>query len=166
MLIHKTANFEVVAADRPHVDRRDGGHIKIVPWVRVSDRTKLLPAQAFELMLLTMIVGEAMSSGLNQRGIDIGRINYQDNGNWGVFRAEGPHLHIHLYGRARSAIVQKFGDALHFPQRDTGFYDRFEPLNTEDVAAIRAQLQRLLCTPKYREYPMLKGLGQSGSPEM
>jgi len=43
-------------------------------------------------MKLTMMVGEAMATALNRRGIDIGRINYQDNGNWGVFGPEGPYL--------------------------------------------------------------------------
>ena len=43
-----------------------------------------------------------MSVGLKNRGIELGRINYQDNGNW---RQE---LHIHLYGRAKNSKYQKF----------------------------------------------------------
>jgi diadenosine tetraphosphate (Ap4A) HIT family hydrolase len=151
-LIYGTLNFSVLAHDRPHVDRADGGHIVILPKVRVKDRTYLSPSLAKELMKLTMIVGEAMATALNRRGIDIGRINYQDNGNWGVFRPEGPYLHIHLYGRAKSAKIQKYGEALHLPHRHTGFYDLFEPLNDGDIAEIHDEIERLSLTPKYQSF--------------
>lgn len=151
-LIYETLNFRVLAHDKPHVDRADGGHIIILPKVRVKDRTCLSPPLATELMKLTMIVGEAMATTLNRRGIDIGRINYQDNGNWGVSRPEGPYLHIHLYGRAKSAKIQKYGEALSLPQRQTGFYDRFESLNDGDIAEIRDEIERLSLTPKYQSF--------------
>ena len=151
-VIYETDDFTVISSERPHVDRIDGGHIKIVPKVRVRDRTQLSPELAKELMKLTMVVGEAMAIGLNNRGIDVGRINYQDNGNWGVFNPEGPYLHVHLYGRAKSAKVQKYGDALYLPHRETGFYDSFQPLDHEDVQEIRQQIERLLSTPKYRSF--------------
>jgi len=153
LFIYETQNFKVVSADQPHVDRKDGGHIKIVPKVRVCDRTELSPELAYELMLLTMLVGEAMRIGLNRRGIDIGRINYQENGNWGVFRREGPYLHIHLYGRAKSAEIQKYGDALYLPPRATGFYDGFQPLDDDDISEIRREIDRLLETEKYASIP-------------
>lgn len=151
-VIYETDDFTVISSEKPHVDRIDGGHIKIVPKVRVRDRTQLSPELAKELMKLTMVVGEAMVIGLNRRGIDVGRINYQDNGNWGVFNPEGPYLHVHLYGRAKSAKVQKYGDALYLPHRETGFYDSFQPLDHEDVQEIRKEIERLLLTPKYRSF--------------
>lgn len=149
--IFQTKNFIVEAFDQPHISRLDGGHIKIYPKVPVVDRTELSPELAIELMRLTMVAGEAMTMALNQRGIDIGRINYQDNGNWSVFSPGGPHLHIHLYGRAKSAKVQKYGDACHFPQRDTGFYDGFEPLNEGDVLAIKVEMEKIFATEKYQD---------------
>lgn len=145
-LILETENFRIFAPEKPHVDREDGGHIKIEPIVPVEDRTKLSPALAKELMKLTMVTGEAMTIALRNRGIDIGRINYQDMGNW------NPTLHVLLYGRARSAKVQKFGEAVSLPLRTTGFYDRFQPLNEEDCAAIRTEMERLLATEKYRTF--------------
>lgn len=148
-LIFKTKNFIVVAVAKPHVTRTDGGHIKIVPKIRYCDRADLPSKLAIEMAWLTMLVGEAMASGLNKRGIDIGRINYQDNGNWSVFSPEGPYLHVHLYGRAKSAKVQKYGDALNFPHRETGFYDKVEPLNEGDVGKITQEIQRLLKEKKY-----------------
>ena len=149
--IFQTKNFIVEAVEKPHVSRTDGGHIKISPKVRLVDRTQLTPELAIELMRLTMIVGEAMVTALNRRGIDVGRINYQDNGNWSVFKPEGPYLHIHLYGRAKSAKVHKWGDACYFPQRETGFYDSFEPLNDGDIGEIKKEIKEIFKQDKYQD---------------
>lgn len=151
MEIYQTENFIVEAPDAPHVTRTDGGHIKISPKIKVVDRTQLTPELAIELMRLTMIAGEAMAIALNKRGIDIGRINYQDNGNWSVLKPEGPYLHIHLYGRAKSAKINKWGDAILAPQRSTGFYDNFEPLDQEDVAAIKREIESIFSREKYSD---------------
>lgn len=148
-LIFETQNFVVEAEQQPLVSRADGGHIAISPKVRLNDRTLLAPALAIEQMYLTMLIGEAMTIGLTNRGIDIGRLNYQDNGNWGVYKPEGPFLHVHIYGRAKSAKVQKYGEACSFPFRETGFYDNFEPLNKEDIAEIQKQISLKLKTEKY-----------------
>ena len=150
-LIFHTENFLIEASDQPLVTRTDGGHITITPKDRINDRTQLSPSKAIELMYLTMITGEAMTIALKERGIDIGRINYQDNGNWGVFKPEGPYQHYHLYGRAVNAEFQKYGEACYFPFRETGFYDSFEPLNEEDIRAIRQQVQHLSLQPKYKK---------------
>lgn len=149
-LIYQTTNFLVEAPEQPLVTRTDGGHITITPIKRLADRTHLTPQLAIELMFLTMLIGEAMTEGLQLRGIDIGRINYQDNGNWGVFKPEGPYLHYHLYGRAKNAVFQKYGEACQFPFRETGFYDNFEPLNSEDIEEIKKQIRLLLKQKKYQ----------------
>jgi diadenosine tetraphosphate (Ap4A) HIT family hydrolase len=143
-LIYETPNFTVIAPEKPHIDRADGGHIIINPKVTVEDRTKLSADLAKELMKLSMVVGEAMHTVLNQRGVDIGRLNYQDNGNW------RPELHLHLYGRAKSAKIQPYGQALHFPKPEKGHYEGLEPLNAGDIDAIRAEIERLLGTEKYQ----------------
>ena len=147
--IYETLNFSVLAVDNPLVTRLDGGHIEITPKIRLDNRTLLTPKLAIEQMYLTMLIGEAMTLGLRKRGIDIGRINYQDNGNWGVFKTEGPFLHVHLYGRAKGAKIQKYGEACHFPFRETGFYDTFEPLNAGDIQEIQKQIEQLINTSKY-----------------
>ena len=82
------------------VDRGDGGHIVITPKIPVTDRQQLSAKLAIELIRLTILAGQAMTTVMNTNGVDIGRINYQDNGNWTVFRPEGSFLHVHLYGRA------------------------------------------------------------------
>jgi hypothetical protein len=94
-----------------------------------------------------------MTTVMNRHGVDIGRINYQDNGNWSVFAPEGPVLHVHLYGRAKSAKVQKYGQATFFPHRNDNpeFYARCNPLTAEDVKEIRNEIMRLLDDEKHSD---------------
>lgn len=152
-LIYQTENFIVEAPSKPHVDRNDGGHIKISPKERLVDRQALSPKLAIELMRLTMIVGEAMTKVMNERGVDIGRINYQDNGNWSVFKPEGPYLHIHLYGRAKSAKVHKYGQACYFPHINDKpeYYENFKPLNEGDIEEIKKEIELLFQSQKYTD---------------
>ena len=148
-LVFASQNFDIVTPARPHVSRSDGGHLIINPKVPVEDRTQLTREKAIELMKLTMVAGEAMKTILTQRGIEIGRINYQDNGNW---RHE---LHIHLYGRARGATIQIYGHPLAFPPTPQAFEAQManlEALGDEDIAEIRAEMVRLLETDKYRDF--------------
>lgn len=148
-LIHEARHFILKTLDQPHVSRSDGGHVVIDPKVAVEDRTRLSSEQAIELMKLTMIGGEALKNVLTRKGIAIGRINYQDNGNW---RQE---LHVHLYGRALDATLQPWGHALAFPptreafRRDMG---NLEPLREDDITELRAEIIRLLATDKYRNF--------------
>ena len=151
-LIYQTDNFTIESADQPFVSREEGGHIRIFPKIPVPDRTTLSAELAKEYMKLSMIVGEAMKVGLGKRGIDIGIINYQDMGNWRVFHPEGPTLHMHIFGRAKTATQQKYGEAVLLPQRETGFYDGFAPLDEKDIAEIRSEIERLLSTDKYRDF--------------
>jgi diadenosine tetraphosphate (Ap4A) HIT family hydrolase len=145
MIIFSSENFVVEAHQKPHIDRIDGGHIRISPKVRIRDRQELSPKLAIELMRLTIVAGKAMKSAMNKQGVDIERINYQDNGNWSVFSPEGPFFHIHLYGRAKSAKIQKYGEACYFPHKNTHpeFYKNLKPLNSKDNKAIAAEIQKI-----------------------
>ena len=149
MLIFSTRHFDVITPAQPHIARHDGGHLIINPKQVVENRTQLTCRQAMELMKLTMVCGEAMQTVMRQHGVDIGRINYQDNGNW---RHE---LHVHLYGRALAATVQIYGHPLSFPPTAAAFkaqMGNLEPLTDADVAALRAEIVRLLATDKYRDF--------------
>lgn len=152
-MIYESENFFVEAVEKPHVDRDDGGHIKIYPKTRLLDRQQLSPKQAIESMRLTIVVGQAMTKIMNEHGVDIGRINYQDNGNWTVFKPEGSYLHIHLYGRAKSAKTHKYGQACFFPHKDEQpeFYENFKPLNEEDIQDIKTEIKRLLKEEKFSD---------------
>lgn len=151
-IILETDDFVIESVEKPHVDRDDGGHIKISPKIKVIDRQHLSPNLAVKLMRLTVLVGEAMTTVMNKRGVDIGRINYQDNGNWSVFKPEGPYLHYHLYGRAKSAKYQKYGEACYFPLREKNpeYYERFKPLNEGDIKEMRKEIKKLLKSDKYQ----------------
>lgn len=39
--------------------------------------------------------------------------------------------------------TQTFGEALVFPNKDTGFYDKFEPFNADDIKEIKKQISVL-----------------------
>lgn len=148
-LIYETANFTIVTPDQPHVSRGDGGHLIINPKVIVEDRTYLSRELAIELMKLTMVAGGALKTVLTRKGIDIGRINYQDNGNW---RHE---LHVHLYGRARGAKIQRYGSPLALPPTAQAFREtmgNLEPLRADDIAELKAEIERLLASDKYRNF--------------
>ena len=147
--IHETANFYIQAANRPYVDRAEGGQLYLFPKVAVRDRTQLSPALAIEYIKLSMVAGEALVSGMARRGVDIGLVNYQDMGNWSVFKPEGPSLHMHIYGRAKTATIQRYGEAVQLPHRESGFYDDFKPLEAGDVAEIKADIDKLLRGAKY-----------------
>lgn len=99
--------FLIQSAEAPLVDRNDGGHVTIDPKFPVSTRQQLTAQQAIELMRLTLMAGEAITTVMNKHGVDIGRINYQENGNWAVFKPGGLQLHYHIwqgYKRCASAV--------------------------------------------------------------
>lgn len=150
-IFFETANFIVESHPKPFVSRTDGGHIRIrIKDETISDRTKLAPRQAIELMRLTMLVGEAMQLGMNQQGIPVVKINYEELGNW-AYKPNGgkPFLHIHIFGRASNAIKQPFPEAVSIPDRSSGFYDGFEPLTDSDEKTILTSIQNLIKGPKY-----------------
>jgi diadenosine tetraphosphate (Ap4A) HIT family hydrolase len=152
-LIYRTEFFDVVAEDHPLIDRNDGGHITINPRFRISERRELTPQQAIALMRLTIVTGQAMDRVMNLHGVDIGRINYQDNGNWAVFKPEGPQLHIHVYGRAKSAVRQPYGQACYFPHKDEQpeFYRDLKPLTRDDIEAIGLEIRRLMMRENFSD---------------
>jgi len=140
--IYETENFIVESRQRPLVSRTEGGHLHIgVKNRAITDRTKLDPEQAIELMRLSMIVGEAFETAMINRGIPIVKINYQDMGNWAFKTGEKPYLHYHIFGRASNAVKQLWPESVYLPDRNTGFYDEFEPLNDEDILEIQKQIK-------------------------
>lgn len=149
--IYETENFEVIAHLRPQICRSEGGHIKVVAKRDIEDRTKLTPEEAIDLMRTTMLVGEAMTVGMTNRGIKIIKINYQDNGNWAFKYGKKPHLHVHLYARCENSKHHPFPEAIVSLPLESGYYDSFEPLNQDDIKEIKKQIEILEKTDKYRK---------------
>lgn len=103
-------------------------------------------------MKLSMVAGEALTTVLGKQGIDIGIVNYQEMGNWSVFKPEGVTMHMHIFGRAKTATKQKYGEAVLLPRRETGFYEGFELLNDNDIKEMGIEIDRLLATDKYKSF--------------
>ena len=156
-IVYKTQNFTVKAPEVPHVPREDGGHVFIeANDPHCCDRTQLTADQAIECAWLTMLAGEAYWNVMSERGLDPYRLNYQDNGNWAFVRGEDPLFHIHIYGRARNEKHQEYGQALRFPYPTTGFYEGFQPLTDDDIAALAARMDELAASEKYGWGPNAK----------
>ena len=150
--LFSTDNFVLVTPKHPHVTRVDGGHLTINPKVKVVDRTKLSPKLATELMKFTLVVGVAFAVAMKKRGVPLERINYQDNGNWALHTKQGPHLHIHIYGRAKKPVYQVSGEALYFPNQENSYYKHTEPLNGGDLRQLKVEIKKVLATPKYKNW--------------
>ena len=136
MKIVETKNFVLGSHDAPEVSRTDGGHLVVWPKVEVEDRTKLSRDLVIEMALLTQLAGKAMVEGMAKRGVKIGRINYQDNGNW------SPRMHIHLYGRSPDATYQIYGEPIIAPRKKEDKVVQ-EALDEGDLEAIREVALRL-----------------------
>jgi diadenosine tetraphosphate (Ap4A) HIT family hydrolase len=152
-IIYTSRNFTIEAPHEPLVDRNDGGHIIIHPKIKVTDRQQLDSQQAIEMMRMTIVAGQGLKDVMTAHGVHIGRINYQDNGNWSVFDRDGPSLHVHLFGRATTARYQKYGEACHFPNKKTHpeFYRNFKPLTPLDIMAMQLQIEFLLTQPRFSD---------------
>ena len=57
-------------------------------------------------MRLSMLISEAMIEGMKNRGINIERINYQDNGNWAYLK--GTNFEGRGVKKAIFSIIIKF----------------------------------------------------------
>lgn len=150
--IYQTENFIVEAHSAPFITRTEGGHIRIkIKDASITDRTKIEPRVAIELMRLTMVVGLAFEVAMNKIGIPVIKINYHDMGNWAYKEGNLPFLHIHLFGRVADAIKQPWPESMYLPDRNTGFYEGFEPLNSDDIFAIRQEIDRIFQEDKYQD---------------
>jgi len=55
-------------------------------------------------------------------------------------------LHIHLYCRAKDAVIQKYGDPII-----SGHKEEYSPLNKEDIERIKNQLNKLFELEKFSD---------------
>ena len=149
MFIYETEHFVVEAPDKPHIPRNDGGHVKIFNKEKKQDRLLLTPLENVELAWITSLVGQAFTTVMRKNGVNIERLNYQDNGNWCYIENKLPYLHVHIYGRTFDSKTQPLPNSLKFPLRSTGFYNGFEPLTQKDVDDIKLEIEKLSKTEKF-----------------
>ncbi len=138
-IIFETKHFVIGLPDIPHIDRCDGGHIAIVCKLKEYKTLDELPLlYAEELGKLAIICGQAMKLVLKKNNVNVEVINYQINGNWSIDSGiKRDAMHLHLYGRTRESKNQVFGEALYFPNPQTGFYKNFLPITYDECCAIR-----------------------------
>lgn len=149
--IYETLNFIVESKEDPFVSREEGGHVRIrIKDKSITDRTKIKPKIAIEFIRISMIVGEALQIAMNKRGIKVIKVNYQDMGNWPWKEHKKPFLHYHIFGRVLGAKKQPFPESIYLPDRSTGFYDGFIPLNKDDNKEILKQIKLISYKPKYQ----------------
>jgi len=164
--ILETKDFLVLGSDRPHHDRNNGGHAKVLPKLAYSDRTEMPIGLYIVMMELVLITGEAIIKVMRQKGIDVVRINYQDNGNWSYFPQiqKQPHIHIHLYVRSNGEKhptgdprFHAFPEALYLPfiGHHPDYYESFQPYSQEDCLDFKNEILRLLTTDKYKDLKIL-----------
>jgi diadenosine tetraphosphate (Ap4A) HIT family hydrolase len=98
-----------------------------------------------------MVVGEALQNVMNKQGIPVVKVNYQDMGNWAAKSGKQSYLHYHIMGRAKNAVKQPWPESVYLPDRGTGFYDDFQPLNEDDVKKIKEEIEKIFKRDKYQD---------------
>jgi diadenosine tetraphosphate (Ap4A) HIT family hydrolase len=152
-IIYKTESFIVNAHRNPFVCRTEGGHIRLFPKdaKRISNRSELTPKEAIEYMRLSIVAGQALKKAMNEQGIPVVWINYEDLGNWAFKKNERPVMHMHIFGRAKNAVKQKWPEAVYLPARESGFYDKFLPLSNKDKQLIQKYIGEYFNDTKFKD---------------
>ena len=156
-IIYETENFVAIAVEHPFISREEGGHIII--WgrgdkYRYDSRLDFSPKEVLEVHRLCHMLCEAYKKAMKKRNINIIRINFFEAGNWAwkkddKGKTSKPFYHEHIFGRTIDAKKQKFPDAPYLPDKKTGFYDDFKPLNDEDIECIKEEITLLEKDEKY-----------------
>lgn len=149
--IYRTENFTVHPHPKPFISREEGGHLRVMVLdTSIQDCTMLTPRQAIEYIRLYSMMGEALQKGMNKRGIPVIKINYQEMGNWNYKKKKMPILHMQIFGRVIGVKYQPYPESVYLPDRSSGFYDHFKPLNNEDLEAIKTEIVILEKSDKYQ----------------
>lgn len=145
-------HIDFCVPSRPHIDFIEGGHLFIEPADKsITERCEISTEDLLEMSLATQLLGAAIQEVFPQYGVELYRLNYQDNGNWSFLRGEVPLMHIHIYGRAQNETKQSFGQALVFPPPDDAYYDTLEAVPNEVLAALYRHMKQSLRTCRFTD---------------
>ena len=157
-VIWETENFMVVVPPNPLVSREEGGHIIIIgknDKYKYDSRLDFNPKEVLEVQRLCQMICNAYKKAMKERNINIVRINYFEAGNW-AFKKDymknnkvKTFYHEHIFGRVIDAKKQVFPEAPYLPNRNTGFYDGFEPLDDNDIECIIKEMEILNNSERY-----------------
>lgn len=129
-VIYQDKNFKLESVEKPFLDRLEGAHIQIS---LKNDDTKLTPELLGELEKFIDLATEAVKAGRKKRGLDIGRIDYQDDND------KPSKLPVQIYFREISSIKQKYSEPVNEKHEKD-----YEPLNEEDVRTIEKEIKKTL----------------------
>lgn len=147
----------LILPNRAHVSPADGGHLVVIPWRHVPTRGALSPQEMLAIDYGTVIGAVALS-----RVCEASWHNFQDNGNWVADSPGKRHMHMHVYGRARSAVDQPFGEALRFPKKEDRADWKVPGLSASQVEQVRrVATQALRSTEALRYQEALNVLASS-----
>jgi len=159
-LLYEGSGGTLVLPDMVFLDRADGGHLVVNPPREVWERSELTAKELTQWSFLVAATGRAMIEVLPQ--LEGGCVNYFEAGNWALNEQAEPagpktaveyrRLHLHIFGRSRSARHPswKWGEAPKLPD----FLDRhrwsagFAPLDARECRAVVARVKTLLA--RYR----------------
>ena len=146
------------------VDRRDGGHLVVLPPRDVWERSELA---ADELTLFGFLVASAGAAMLETLpALAGGCVNYWEAGNWSLHDDAEPrgrkdprrarHVHLHLLGRSPRAEHPswRWGEAPVFPAfaGRRAWMAGFERLRPDECRSVAARTAELLVA-RYRVDP-------------
>ncbi len=114
-IVLRSKFFTLFFPKDPMVYREDGGHLIVVPNRHVIDLRFFSKDESLEYMAFLRTASEIMYDCVPTFSIPVGRVNYHDNGNLEADKKAGAHQHMHIYGRSRNAILQKWKSHLRFP---------------------------------------------------
>lgn len=146
-VLWKTQNFVIRVPNKPFVSREEGGHV-IIQGIgdkyRYNSKLDFSKDETIEEHELCWLFCNAYKEAMKKRNIEIIRFNFFEAGNW-AWKEDivKPYFHEHIFGRTVDAKYQKFPEAPYMPDRKTGFYDEFQPLNDDDIETIKNEMIRI-----------------------
>lgn len=145
IIVWEDPRFEIRIPREPHIDAEDGGHIVIYPKDRQSYTYAFTEADQKEMIRLEAVCEKIMMEYL---GAD--HVNIQRNGNWYFLehpdapKGNGPHLHVHIYGRSKKSKHQPWGEALNFPNPKIGWLSKIHPYSYTQRSLVQKKLKEFL----------------------
>jgi diadenosine tetraphosphate (Ap4A) HIT family hydrolase len=141
-VIFQSNHFKLVLPRRPFIDRRDGGHVMIVPVMEVLDRMHFSEEQAGEYMPFCMAVGKAFQETMNESGIAVERLNWMDMGNWSLLGPKPPVFHVHIFGRAKGSRFQIHGEFNQIPPKGSKHYEMIDHISDVEIAKLKERVSK------------------------
>jgi diadenosine tetraphosphate (Ap4A) HIT family hydrolase len=158
-VIYKDASALIIAPENPHISKADGGHLIVYPKKHVVSRLSAGPKVMLELSYLSIVAAGAMKGLL---GVEW--FNFQENANWSLVEPQGPHMHVHIYGRSKASPHQVYGEALVLPRRAEVPRLSYEQFSEEEIGVLTRLAAEAVRSGALADFQRLIGIASSFSP--